>query len=81
MLFLFVYFFFFGNRKAFIGKNEKNRVLGYSGFFFLPNTLPPPPPPPREGFLFTLAHSLSLALSPTQVSDIFELARSSLRLK
>ena len=37
MLFLFVYFFFdffFGNRKAFIGKNEKNRVLGYSGFFF-----------------------------------------------
>ena len=69
MLFLFVYFFwgifFFGNRKAFIGKNEQNRVLGYSGFFFsrTHSTPPPPPLPPRVGFLFTLAHSLSVSLS------------------
>ena len=35
MLFLFVHFFlifFFGNGKAFIGKNEKNRLLGYPRF-------------------------------------------------
>ena len=74
MLFLFVYIFllifFFGNRKAFIGKNEQNRVLGYSGFFFsrthsTPPPLPPPSSllPPRVGFLFTLAHSLSVSLS------------------
>ena len=67
MLFLFVYFFFdffFGNRKAFIGKNEQNRVLGYSGFFFSrTHSTPPPLLPPRVGFLFTLAHSLSVSLS------------------
>ena len=63
MPFLFV--FFFGNRKAFIGKNEKDSVLGYSGFFFSRTHSTPPPPllPPREGFLFTLAHSLSVSLS------------------
>ena len=84
MLFQFVYFFFdffFGNRKAFIGKNEKNRVLGYSGFFFSPeHTLPPPSSLPWKGFS-SLWPILFLSLSPTQGNDIFELARSSLRLK
>ena len=59
--------YFFGNRKAFMGKNEKNRALGYSGFFSSPTHSPPPPPhpPPSPGrvSLHSGPFSLSLSLS------------------